>query len=301
MAVAELTRPVLRYHGGKWILAPWIISQFPSHRVYVEPFGGAASVLLQKQRSYAEIYNDLDGEIVNLFRVVRDHGDELKRRLVLTPFARDEFVAAYQPISDSIEQARKTVVKSFMGFGSAAVTQKKATSPGAGFKANTGFRANSNNSRTTPANDWRNYPDLLPAIIERLQGVVIENREAEKVMFQQDSPETLHYVDPPYVHDTRGLRQWRIPQSYRHEMSDDDHRKLSEVLHKLCGMVIVSGYPSPLYDKELFSDWQRVEKPALADGARKRMEVLWLSPNIKSPPDLFSHQRCNVTPGLALA
>src|SRR5688500_1471666 len=110
-------RPVLRWHGGKWRLAPWIIGHFPQHRIYVEPFGGAASVLLRKPRSYAEIYNELDGEVVNLFRVLRSaDAHELVRRLELTPFARDEFVGAHDDTDDPIEAARQLVVRSFMGF-----------------------------------------------------------------------------------------------------------------------------------------------------------------------------------------
>lgn len=163
-------RPILRWHGGKWILANWIIQHLPKHRVYVEPFGGAGSVLLRKPRSYAEVYNDLDGEVVNLFRVARERGDELRRALELTPFARDEFALSYEPTEDPVEQARRTVARSFMGFGSNS--HSKAT----------GFRANSNRSGTTPAHDWRNYPEAFVAVIERLRGVCIENRDAVEVM-----------------------------------------------------------------------------------------------------------------------
>lgn len=257
----NLKRPILRYHGGKWILAPWIVGNFPAHRVYVEPFGGAASVLLRKPRSYAEIYNDLDGEIVNLFKVARDHGGELVRLLELTPFSRDEFVESYEPSGDPLEQARRTVARSFMGFGSNA--HNKAT----------GFRSNSNRSGTTPAHDWRNYPGCLGAVIERLQGVCIENRDAIKVMLTHDSDQTLHYVDPPYVLATRDKGT-----DYRHEMTDTDHRALADVLMGLKGKVVLSGYPGGLYD-EIFTGWQRIERAALADGAKARTEVLWLSPN----------------------
>lgn len=123
-------RPVLRYHGGKWRLAPWICAHFPAHRLYVEPFGGAASVLLRKPRSYGEIYNDLDGEIVNVFRVLRDNGHALRAALELTPFAREEFAESYMPHSDPIEQARRTIVRSFQGFGSAAVCGEGFRLPG---------------------------------------------------------------------------------------------------------------------------------------------------------------------------
>lgn len=178
-------RPLLRYHGGKWRLAPWIVSHFPKHRTYVEPFGGGASVLLRKARSYAEVYNELDGEIVNVFRVTRDQGEQLQRALELTPFAREEFDLSYQPTDDPIEQARRTIVRSFQGFGSASITGEVS-----------GFRSNSNRSYTTPAHDWRNYPDKLVALIERMRGVVIENRDAVRCMQHHDSDDTLHYVDP---------------------------------------------------------------------------------------------------------
>lgn len=251
-------RPLLRYHGGKWLLAPWIISHMPTHKVYVEPFGGAASVLLQKHRTYAEIYNDLDGELVNLFRVARDNGEALRTALELTPFSRVDFKESYEPTSDPLEQARRTVVRSFMGFGSNS--HNKAT----------GFRSNSNRSGTTPAHDWRNWPGCFGAIVDRLRGVCIENRDACEVMLAHDSPKTLHYVDPPYVPETRDAGK-----DYRHELTVEQHRHLAAVLNELTGMVMVSGYPCELYD-ELFVGWKRIQKRALADGARERTEVLWL-------------------------
>jgi len=234
----------VRYHGGKWKLAPWIIAHLPQHRVYTEVFGGGASVLLRKPRSYAEIYNDLDGEIVNVFRVARDRGPELGRVLDLTPFARREFELSYQPSLDPLEQARRTIVRSFMGFGSAAICGQTS-----------GFRANSNRTHTTPAHDWKNYPDEIRAFVERLSGVGIENMPAIHVMRQHDGRETLHYVDPPYVHSTRRPAGTRRAVEYgEHEMDDSEHRLLAECLHGLRGMVVLSGYRSDLYE-ELYADW----------------------------------------------
>lgn len=252
-------RPIMRWHGGKWRLAPWIISHFPEHRVYVEPFGGAGSVLLRKSRSYAEVYNDLDGEAVNLFQVVRDRGDELRALLELTPFARTEFIESYEPSSDPLEQARRTCARSFMGFGSNSHNRK------------TGFRSNSNRSGTTPAHDWANYPAALDAIIERLRGVVIECRDAKEVIAAHDSHETLIYVDPPYVAGTRDKGS-----DYKFEMSDSDHIDLAMFLSDAKGMVIVSGYESKIYD-DIYRGWKKVTRAALADGARKRVEVLWIN------------------------
>jgi DNA adenine methylase len=277
--VSDITRPVLRYHGGKFRLAPWIISHFPAHRVYVEPFGGAASVLLRKPRSYAEVYNDLDGEIVNVFRVLRNPAQarELERVLRLTPFAREEFELSYISDGDPIEQARRTIVRAFMGFGSNAHNRI------------TGFRSNSNRSGTTPAHDWDHYPNALPEFIERLRGVVIENKDAVLLIPQHDQENALFYVDPPYVHSTR---KDNMENNYRHEMTDDQHRELAAVLRSVQGAAIISGYPCPLYDEELYPDWQTVDRKAYADGAAERTERLWLSPNVKqNAPTLFEAER----------
>jgi DNA adenine methylase len=282
------TRPVLRWHGGKWRLAPWIMAHFPPHRIYVEPFGGAASVLLRKERSYAEVYNDLDDLVVNLFAVLRDplQGRGLIEALRLTPFARTEFDQSIEPGEDAVERARRLVVRSFMGFGSNAHSTAPHTRSGfraivrgvnygeaktglrfqSGTRAkpragpgnyrSTGFRSNSDRSGTTPAHDWANFPDVLLAIIERLNGVVIENRDAVTVMRRHDTPRTLHYVDPPYLPETRSpANKYDLKyRAYRHELTRGDHIKLLAALKRLDGMVILSGYPSGLYDGRLKED-----------------------------------------------
>lgn len=263
-------RPLIRYHGGKWKMAFDIIGYFPPHRAYVEPYGGGGSILLRKGRSYAEVYNDMDGEIVNLFRIVRDRGDELAAALEVTPFSRDEYRASFDVSEDPLEQARRTVVRSHMGFGSNALARSVVS----------GFRANSNRSGTTPARDWMNLPASIVNIVERMRGVVIENKDAIEVMQAHDAPETLHYCDPPYVHSTRsGLVRPGSGSAvgYTHEMTDDDHRRFGAAVRELSGMVIVSGYACDLYDQEMFADWLRIPFGAHADGARDRVEVLWLN------------------------
>ena len=259
-------RPLIRYHGGKWKMAFEIIGYFPPHRVYVEPYGGGGSILLRKQRSYAEVYNDLDGEIVNLFRIVRDRGDELTQALSLTPFSRDEYQGSFPESDDPLEQARRTVIRSHMGFGSNALAR--------GIKS--GFRANSNRSGTTPARDWRNLPESIVYVIDRLRGVVIENRDALDLMTRHDGAETLHYCDPPYVSHTRSGLMHGF-HGYSHEMTDEDHRAFGAAVRQLQGMVVISGYGCDLYDRELFHDWLRIPFGAHADGARDRVEVLWLN------------------------
>ncbi len=279
----QIKRPALRYHGGKYRLAPWIIEHFPKHRIYTEPFGGAASVLLRKPRAaLVEVYNDLDREIVSLFEVLRDTdlSQQLAVALQFTPFAREEFALAYEPTEDVIEQARRTVSRSFMGFGSCSASGTKS-----------GFRANGNRQSGHPARDWTNYPAAVATFCERLQGVVIENRDAIDLMLQHDSPQTLHYCDPPYVHETRSAHVVRPGKGYRHEMTDEDHRRLAGTLNELQGMVIVSGYHCDLYT-ELYDGWEVRERAALADGGRERVEVLWLNHActtalLRAPGDLF--------------
>jgi DNA adenine methylase len=281
------SRPVLRWHGGKWRLAPWIIAHLPPHRIYVEPFGGAASVLLRKPRSYGEVYNDLDDEVVGLFRVLREPATaaRLVELLRLTPFARAEFEGAYEACDEPIERARRLVIRAFMGFGS------NAHASAAKGSQSTGFRSSSNRSGTTPAHDWASYPGVLPAITVRLDGVVIEHRPALEVMARHDGAETLHYVDPPYLPETRGLgNKWDPKHLYRQELTRDDHVALLEALSGLVGMVVLSGYPDPLYDERL-AGWRRVETRAYADGARERTEVLWLNPAASAALEASRPQR----------
>lgn len=272
----KVTRPVLRYHGGKWRLAPWIIQRFPAHRVYVEPFGGAASVLLRKPRaSLVDVYNELDPEIVNLFRVLRDPAlsDRLREAVALTPFARDEFALSYRPSDEPLEQARRTAVRAYMGFGSDAASG-----------AQTGFRANGNRQNVHPARDWTGYPAALSLIAERLRGVVVENRDAVECMRQHDAPTTLHYVDPPYSPETRSSNTLRKGKGYRHELTLAGHQALAIALHELEGMVVLSGYDSELY-ASLYRGWLRSTKEARADGGLARTEVLWSNPRCATALD----------------
>jgi DNA adenine methylase len=281
------TRPALRWHGGKWKLAPWIISHFPPHRIYVEPYGGAASVLLRKVPSFSEIYNDLDDSVVNLFKVLREPltAARLVQVLELTPFSRREFERSYEPAAETIEAARRLIVRSFQGFGSDAPSAPK-----------TGFRAQSPKSGRSPEKDWLNYAPALKAVAERLREVVIECRPAPGVMRRHDAVDTLHYVDPPYLWETRSTKRAKGERyhAYAHELDDQAHEDLLELLPSLKGMVVLSGYPAPLYDDAL-TGWRRVTMAAHADGGRDRTEVLWINPQAcagldaaKSQHDMFA-------------
>ncbi len=267
----------MRYHGGKKRIAPWIISHFPSHDIYVEPFGGAGSVLMRKPRCKGEVYNDINSEVVNVFRVLRDidQADRLKHLIELTPYSREEFELCYQPCEDPIESARRVVARSFMAHGT--TSQKRN---GTGFRSKV-YVHNSTGAADCGAADWVNYPASIKDFTSRLAGVIIENRKAIDVIRQHDSADTLFYCDPPYLAETRSsLFQGNISRgerAYKHDMSDEEsHAEFAEVVQSLRGGVVVSGYPSTLYDEYFFKGWRRVTKNAVADGGKPRLECLWI-------------------------
>lgn len=263
-------RPILRYHGGKYRIAPWIISHFPPHRIYVEPYGGAASVLMAKPRSLGEVYNDLDEEVVNVFRVLRDPAAAEKLRMLchLTPFARAEFELSYEPTDDPVEAARRTIAKSYMGHGSSSRRKHR-----------TGFRGKAFRKRATGPMDWARWPDAIPQFVERLRAVTIESVPALDLIRRHDGAGTLVYADPPYPMGIRtALRSPAdIGRAYRHELSDEDHELLADVLRSAKSAVVVSGYRCDLYDR-LYAGWAREEKDTIADGMAKRTECLWMNP-----------------------
>jgi len=260
------TRALLRYFGGKWAIAPWVLSHLPEHAIYVEPFGGAASILLRKPRSRVEVYNDLDEEIVGILRVVQDplQCQALMRRLRRTPYSRREFETAFQASDDPIIRAQRAIVRAYQAFHTGALFNLRKT---------TFADARHGADPSSKAREWANYPRSLLSISRRLQGVIIECRSALDVIRAQDRPDTLFFVDPPYLPSTRSA------SGYRHEMSETDHTVLLEQLRTVKGKVVLAGYPSELYDR-LLHDWKRVERPHSALlSKRPRTEVLWLSPS----------------------
>ncbi len=267
-----VTRPALRYHGGKFRLAPWILQFFPPHQAYVEPFGGAASILLHKTPVKAECYNDLDDRIVSFFRVLRDpvQSAELERRLRLTPYARAELEWSFEPATDEIDQAHRLVVRSFMGHGSDSATRSTRT----------GFRARLTDGRALPSAEWATWPDSMAAMRDRLRTVLLENDDALSILDRMDARSTLAYCDPPYpMHTRSGAASSRssTTNGYRHEMTDLEHEALASRLHEFTGMVIVSSYPSDLYG-ELYRGWETHRTSHVADRAAMRTEVVWLNP-----------------------
>lgn len=262
-------RPALRYHGAKWNLAPWILSHFPAHELYAEPYGGSAAVLLRKERSLLEVYNDMDEEVVNFFRAMRDDPDRLIRAIELTPFAKSEWELSYQETDDLVEAARRFYLRAYMSI--AGPTAQWNT----GWRRQKKFsRGTGGESMMTPAAIAFMRTEHLHTVANRFKGVQIERDNALSIIKRYDTPETLFYCDPPYVFETRG--RWK-DKAYSHEMTDEDHRELADALHQVEGMAVLSGYRCELYD-ELFRTWPRIDKETRVNGPGSATESLWLNP-----------------------
>lgn len=260
-------KSVLKYPGAKNRLAPWICGYIPEHDVYLEPYAGSLAVLFNKERSHIETVNDLNGEITNFYFVLRDKGEELKRRIELTPFSRREYEKAYEPCEDDVERARRFAVKCWMSFGSGNVYKN-------GFKS--GQQAHSPN----PAKAWSELPETMKLAAERLKGVQIENLPALELINRYNTADVFMYLDPTYVPGTRKSHL------YKCEMNQSDHEELLEVILKHPGKVLISGYDNDLYN-DMLRGWKKVQKSTTAEGGRKRIETLWM--NYKIQTDLFDY------------
>ena len=264
IATNEIKRPATMYYGGKWRLAPWIISHFPAHRSYVEPCGGVASVLLRKPISPLETFNDLDKNVVNFFRVARENPAELIRQLELTPYSRHELELASTVSDDSTENARRFFVSCWVGISSAPYDKA------------TGFCSSSYHGqrRVSHPRSFRDGAAALDDVAKRFRYVQIENRPAEYVIQRYDDADALIYFDPPYVTDTRKQKK-----QYALEVDNQFHIDVAELLRSAAGYVIVSGYACPLC-AELYEayGWSRVDKESQTNSGGKRIESLWLSP-----------------------
>jgi DNA adenine methylase len=271
MEAIKMKHPALRYHGAKFRLAPWIISHFPEHKYYVEPFGGAAGVLLNKPKCHAEVYNDLDGDIVNFFEVLRNPylREQLIEQLVLTPYSRQEFELAYEFTTNQVERARRTAIRASMGFGSAGATLGK-----------TGFRSDIKRKYNTVVDVWNRYPQTIIDVGERFSNVQIENKPALDVIKKHDGIEVLQYIDPPYVLSTRSMGGRN--KTYRNELSDSDHENLITTISNCNSMFVLSGYDSEIYN-DLLKGWRKEVKNSgisSGKGTVTKTECLWLSPSV---------------------
>lgn len=257
-----MSKAPITWFGGKSRHLHWLLPHFPSHTVFVDAFGGSGSVLLGKPASHVEVYNDIDGRLVNLFRVLRDSekSAEFEKAVSLTAYSREEFELAKLPSDDPVESARRFFVTCRMSHGG----------NGLNWSYSTGSTANGISSAVRR---FLAGVERLPEIIERLRHVQIESRPAVELLKLYDSDETLFYLDPPYVQDKR------VCGGYRFEMSSEDHQALVDVALQLKGMVVLSGYQSELYSPLLDAGWKMECKDVVAQTSTnrsQRTEVLWI-------------------------
>ena len=262
----DLRRPALPYFGGKWRIARWIIEQFPEHKTYCEPYAGAFSVGLRKPSVDLEILNELNPEVVNFFQVLKQWPRELVTALDASPRTREEFETCKVAGGDTLERARRFYLYCQMSYG------------------NGGGRWSSGTSNARLDQVETQDCSYLLAISKRLAKVHIEARDALVAIAIHDTPDTLFYVDPCYVHSSRGSKDKRhingAPRrQYRYEMTNDDHRQLAEHLHACEGMVVLSGHDSDLY-AELFPGWRCVKKASRTSSRKQRTECVWIKPTV---------------------
>lgn len=256
------------WYGGKFSHLDWLLPLLPSCHHYCEPFGGSAAVLINRSPSPVETYNDLDGEVVNFFRVLRAKKDLLIEAIGLTPFSREEFFIACQDhlgkISD-LERARRFFVRA------------RQVRTGLAQTASLGRWANCKNTSRAGMSGvvsrWLGSVEALPEIAMRLLRVQIENRPALELIDLYDSSETLFYCDPPYPHESRG-----DDKAYGFELTDHEHKMLAMRLMSIEGMAAVSGYRCDLLD-DLYRDWKCIEAPVKHCHSIKkpRQEALWVN------------------------
>ncbi len=255
------------WYGGKFSHLDWLLPLLPQTTHFCDVFGGSAAVLINRQPSPVETYNDLDSELVNFFRVLRNDRAALIEQIGLTPFSREELTLAStrQPGLSDMERARRFFVCA------------RQVRTGLAQRASGGRWAHclltSRAGMAGAVSRWLGSVDDLAEIAQRLMRVQIENAPALEVIERYDSPETLFYCDPPYPHGSRG-----DSQAYLHEMKDDQHRRLAEVLHRVQGKVVLSGYHCDLMI-ELYGDWRHVEAPEKMCHSSKgaRTEVVWFN------------------------
>jgi DNA adenine methylase len=261
------------WYGGKYSHLDWLLPLLPKATHFCEPFGGSAAVLINREPSPVETYNDVHGEVVNFFRVLREQGDELTKAIGLTPFSRAEFEAACsEPVDglSELERARRFYILA------------RQVRTGLAQKASSGRWAHckltSRAGMAGAVSRWLGAVEDLPLIAQRLLRVQIENSPAIDVIQRYDSEETLFYCDPPYPHGSR-----TDINAYANEMTDDQHRELAEVLRKVKGKVALSSYHCDLMD-ELYGDWQRIEsnEKVIHSVKKMRTEVLWVNYNFES-------------------
>lgn len=259
-------KAVIRYPGSKWGMADWIISHFPvgyEKLVYLEPFAGSGAVFFNKRPGAVETINDLDGDIVNLFRVLRDNPEELKRALSLTPYSREEYDLSFEPCEDPLERARRYMVRTTQAIG-------------AKMGGKCGWRNHKSMKIGGTACKWAGITDTIDAATARLRGdtthlVQIEQMDALRLIDRYNNPDVLMYLDPPYVRSTR-----RSGKLYRHEMDDGDQQRLLDIIVCSKAKIVLSGYQSDMYDDAL-RGWYKDTTTTRTTSTETVTETIWIN------------------------
>lgn len=256
------------WYGGKYSHLPFILPHIPQDcGHFCDVFGGSAAVILNLPPAPAETYNDIDSELVNFFKVLRERSDELTRAIGLTPFSREELALAClpEPGLSELERARRFYVRARQTRTGLAQTSSEGRWAHCVLTSRAGMAG--------AVSRWLGSVEGLPEIAQRLQRVQIENAPALEVVERYDTAETVFYLDPPYVHAARG-----DSAAYAHEMSDGDHTELARTLHAIRGRAVLSGYRTSLYD-QLYEDWHRVDAPERTCHSvrQPRQESLWMN------------------------
>ncbi|MBV6497787.1 MAG: hypothetical protein JFAIHJKO_02939 [Pyrinomonadaceae bacterium] len=256
------------WYGGKFSHLDFLLPNLPNgERHFCDVFGGSAAVLLNRKPSPVETYNDLDSELVNFFEILRSDPDELIRQIGLTPFSREELVRACtpEPGLSNIERARRFYVRARQTRTGLAQTSSEGRWAHCVMTSRAGMAG--------AVSRWLGAVDALPEIAQRLLRVQIENAPASEIITRYDAEDTLFYLDPPYVHESRG-----DSKAYGFEMTDEQHIDLGTILNKIKGRAVISGYHTRLYD-ELFEGWHRIDAPVKLCNSSKgfRQESLWLN------------------------
>jgi DNA adenine methylase len=269
-----MKRAVLHWHGGKFRIADWIVNQFPEHKLYVEPFGGAASVLIRKRPCQTEIYNDLDDRLYRVFKTIREKPEELAEALMLTTFSRKELHLCYESqdydtIND-VEFARRIITITHLAISSTSMNEL------------TGFRGSVNSSirssvtgngdYCSQASTFSKLPFSVLQLRDRLQNVIIENVHYSKLIKRYNRGGVLWYFDPPYMPETRSNSSNR--RGYKFNMSVEDHQELLEQILQLQGFVMISGYDNELYN-DVLKNWHKEYTRTHTDGRVKKTECVW--------------------------
>lgn len=257
-------KAIIRYPGSKWGMARWIIDHFPvgyEKMVYLEPFAGSGAVFFNKQPDGVETINDLDGDVVNLFRVLRERPEDLRRVLELTPYSREEYNLAFEPCEDPLERARRFMVKTTQAIG-------------AKMDGKCGWRNHKQVKIGGTACKWNGITDTINAAAKRLKGdtthlVQIECMDALRLIRRYNTPEALIYLDPPYVRSTR-----RSGRLYRCEMTNDQHQEMLEIITHTRAKVVISGYANDLYARYL-SGWNIYQTETHTTSAEVVEETIW--------------------------